>query len=491
MSLVDTLNDKNAQQQTGLVQKDRKTIVDIFKGEEFKKSIMRSVPKHFNPERAIQLAMQLATDKNLKKCMPLTVIAGVMMGSTLGLEINTPLGQAYLISYGDKATFQLGYQGILNLCYRTNEFKMIYAHEVDKADKFSYQYGLNKDLRHMPHDEPTGIITHYYAVYWTKNGGFDFVVMSMEAVKKHRDKFSKAARKSDSAWNTNFDSMAKKTVLIKVLKYAPKSIELSRAVAQDETAKEYQDGEDILDADNILNFGENLENATDVEPEEIIEDITPGADASEGQKKNDPIVAEQLNEEAATETEKETEAEKPKLEPKQLQRIHILIGEMNKTYELIGKPKVSDADYRDHLKERYSVESSKDLSPDQATEFIAMLLKKSIQLGACDEAKEVRAAAYKKEKEAKDAPEAKKSQEEELPLIHEIFPDTPKKDFVGEARKAMLLKTYEKGEPLYTSELKEIGIDISTVPPEQIKDSPKDTKQADLFSDQGMPDFMK
>ena len=61
--------------------------------------------------------------------------------------------------------------------------------------------------------------------------------MSKEDVIAHKNKYSKAAGSSFSPWNTNFDAMAKKTVLKQSLKYAPIKTEFVRAVSQDETIK--------------------------------------------------------------------------------------------------------------------------------------------------------------------------------------------------------------------------------------------------------------
>ena len=65
--------------------------------------------------------------------------------------------------------------------------------------------------------------------------GFGYDVMSVEDVRKHAKRFSKAY--SNGPWQTNFEEMAKKTVLKRVLKYAPLKSDFVRAVAQDETIK--------------------------------------------------------------------------------------------------------------------------------------------------------------------------------------------------------------------------------------------------------------
>ena len=72
-------------------------------------------------------------------------------------------------------------------------------------------------------------------MFRTKDGGFGYDVMSVEDVRNHAKRFSKAY--SNGPWQTNFEEMAKKTVLKRVLKYAPLKSDFVRAVAQDETIK--------------------------------------------------------------------------------------------------------------------------------------------------------------------------------------------------------------------------------------------------------------
>ena len=71
-------------------------------------------------------------------------------------------------------------------------------------------------------------------MFKTKSGGYGFEVMSMEDVKDHASKYSKSFGSSFSPWSTNFEEMAKKTVLKRVLKYAPLKTEFTRAVSSDE-----------------------------------------------------------------------------------------------------------------------------------------------------------------------------------------------------------------------------------------------------------------
>jgi recombination protein RecT len=129
-------------------------------------------------------------------------------------------------------------KGLIDLAHRSGEFQVIYAKEVYENDEFDYEYGLDPKLTHKPCvGEDRGEVAYYYAVYRLVNGGFGFEVMSRSDVISHAKKFSQAYSKSYSPWSTNFDEMAKKTVLKKVLKYAPIKTEFVRAITQDHTIK--------------------------------------------------------------------------------------------------------------------------------------------------------------------------------------------------------------------------------------------------------------
>ncbi|OMC83336.1 recombinase RecT [Viridibacillus sp. FSL H8-0123] len=201
--------------------------------------IQRALPKHMDADRIARIALTAVRNTpKLLDCDQMSFVAALMQSAQLGVEPNTGLGQAYLIPYGKQVQFQLGYKGLIDLAVRSGQYKAIYAHEVYEDDEFSFAYGLHKDLVHVPAPNPTGEPIGYYAVYHLQNGGYDFVYWTRERIDQHAHKFSMAVQKGwTSPWKTNFDAMAKKTVLKEVLKYAPKSIEMQKVVDADETVK--------------------------------------------------------------------------------------------------------------------------------------------------------------------------------------------------------------------------------------------------------------
>ena len=229
--------------------------------------IADAVPQHLTPERLIRvLRSAYSGNSKLQECEPITIIAAFMQSTQLGLEINTALGQAYLIPFKNnrngkmEAQFQIGYQGLLSLAHRTKEYKSIIAHSVYLEDEFDYQYGSDPFVKHKPAKKRTGEPIYYYAIYKTITGGEGFVVMSQDDVQKHAKKYSQAYQKGySSPWKTDFDAMAKKTCLKQVLKYAPKSIELDTALGQDGTIKSSVK-EDMSTVPNEFDWG-SLESA--------------------------------------------------------------------------------------------------------------------------------------------------------------------------------------------------------------------------------------
>ena len=199
----------------------------------YEKEIAKALPSVITGERFARMATTAVTQNPaLAACSPQSFIGAMLTAAQLGLEPNTPLGQAYLIPYGNSCQFQLGYRGLIELAHRSGDIKSIEAHVVYANDDFDFEFGLEPRLKHKPAKRDRGDATWVYAVYHTKDEGYGFEVMSVEDINRHRAKYSKA---KNSPWDTAWDEMAKKTVIKRVLKYAPLKTEFARAMANDET----------------------------------------------------------------------------------------------------------------------------------------------------------------------------------------------------------------------------------------------------------------
>lgn len=204
--------------------------------------IKKALPSVITPERFTRMVFTaLSSTPKLQQCTPQSFLGAMMQAAQLGLEPNTPVGQAYLIPYKNKGIqecqFQLGYKGLIDLAYRSGEIKDIQAHEVYENDVFEYEFGLEPKLKHIPAAHDRGEIVMYYAVFHMVNGGYGFEVMSKEDIINHAKKTSQSYDSSYSPWAKYFDEMAKKTVIKKCLKYAPIKTDFVRALSSDETIK--------------------------------------------------------------------------------------------------------------------------------------------------------------------------------------------------------------------------------------------------------------
>lgn len=218
------------------------------------KEIAKALPSVMTPERFTRITLSaLSGNQTLQQCTPASFLGAMMTAAQLGVELNTPLGQAYLLPYKNKGVlecqFQLGYRGLMDLAYRSGEISVIQSHVVYENDEFSYEFGLDPKLNHKPAMKDRGDPIAVYAVFKTKDGGYGFDVMSIDDIRIHAKKYSKSYGSDYSPWATSFEEMAKKTVLKRLLKYAPLKSDFARQVTADEGIKT-ELASDMLDVSN-------------------------------------------------------------------------------------------------------------------------------------------------------------------------------------------------------------------------------------------------
>jgi recombination protein RecT len=214
--------------QGGAIARDpAQTITALLQSQ--KKQIALALPRHMTPDRMLRIALtELRRTKALQKCDPLSFLAAIIQCSQLGLEPGNALGHAYLIPYGSECQLIIGYRGMIELARRSGQIVSIGAYPVHEADDFSYELGLEPTIKHRPAtDAEPGALTYTYAVARLKDGGLQSEVMSRAQIEAIRRR-SRAA--NNGPWVTDFDEMARKTVIRRLWKYLPTSIEMARAI---------------------------------------------------------------------------------------------------------------------------------------------------------------------------------------------------------------------------------------------------------------------
>lgn len=234
-----------------------------------KSEIERALPNGMDADKFTRIALTtMKTSDALSGATPDSFIACLMLCAQLGFEPG-PLGYVYFVPrnvkvkrngqerWEEQATFQLGYQGWIDLARRTKEIQRVDVRAVFPGDEFSYEYGSNQHLRHVPKGEPVGMLgvtthyqgkgqnktrstvlrdanavepTHVYAFVKLSNGEDVFHVMSYQDALAY-----KQFAKTKGVWDQHPLPMALKTVFLRLKTWLPRSIEMDNAARHDDT----------------------------------------------------------------------------------------------------------------------------------------------------------------------------------------------------------------------------------------------------------------
>ena len=252
------------------------TMLDIVRSKSFQSQMAMALPKNLTAERLTRIVMtEVRKTPALLNCNQESFFGAVLQCAQLGLEPGSALGHCYLLPFGNgkardgrpNCQLIIGYRGMIDLARRSGQIQSINAYVVHEADDFEYELGLHPDIHHKPSPlADRGPVTYVYAVAVLKGGGVQFEVMSRAEVEAVRAQ-SKAGK--SGPWVTHWDEMARKSVVRKLFKYLPVSIEAVRAVEIDEKSDR---GEAITEEDFInaeyVEKGVNLNPVTPQEPQE-------------------------------------------------------------------------------------------------------------------------------------------------------------------------------------------------------------------------------
>lgn len=251
-------------------------IVSMLLSPQFKAQMQTALPKTLTADRMARIVLtEFRKTPALMRCDQQSLFGAVLQCASLGLEPGSALGHCYLVPYGKTCTLIVGYRGMIDLARRSGQIVSLSAYCVHQADEFHYELGLHPDIRHVPSpDAERGPVTFIYAVAILKDGGCQFEVMSRAEVEAIR-KRSKSG--GSGPWATDWEAMAKKTVIRRLFKYLPVSIEATRAVEADEKSER---GEAVTEQDWIN--AEFVDKGTKVAPviADVPDEVTQPASAT-------------------------------------------------------------------------------------------------------------------------------------------------------------------------------------------------------------------
>lgn len=179
-------------------------------------------------------------------CTPVSLFGCVIQAGQLGLTIGGPLGEAYMLPFNNsrkgakEAQLVVGYKGYIQLAHRSEKLRRITPRVVREGDAFQVRYGTEQDIRHVPVRNNQGRITDYYVSIELTTGGVDFETFTVEEAIQHRDRFATSRNWKNGPWydmaGGGFDGMALKSLVRKLAKRMPLSVDMSTAAALDEMA---------------------------------------------------------------------------------------------------------------------------------------------------------------------------------------------------------------------------------------------------------------
>ncbi len=253
-----------------------------------KGELSKMLPKTLSIDRLLKVAQIAATTTPaLAKCDVPSLVGAIGQCAQMGLEPNTVLGHAYLVPFNTKRKDSngnerwvnsvqviIGYKGLIDLARRSGQIVSIAAHEVCENDHFELVYGLDEKLNHTPAMGERGDVIGFYAVAKLKDGGYSFEFMSVHQVREIMagsqgyQQAKKYGKEGSHPWGAHFVEMGRKTVIRRLAKYLPLSIEFQTAVALDNQAETGKDQNlDTIDGEFTLVQDEDAPRHEGADPE--------------------------------------------------------------------------------------------------------------------------------------------------------------------------------------------------------------------------------
>ena len=158
---------------------------------------------------ARSFAWEINTNDKLKCCSKLSMINAFYKCCEYGLDPASSIGHAWLIPYKGVIDLQIGYRGWLKLLFNSPLVTNVYSYAVYEDDEFSYELGMNPNIRHIPSREPKeqDMLIATYGVVKLKNGESQIRVCFKDEIEESKAS-SRGSHKPDSPWRNHYEAMA-------------------------------------------------------------------------------------------------------------------------------------------------------------------------------------------------------------------------------------------------------------------------------------------
>lgn len=230
-----------------------------------KKSMAAALPTHLTADRMCRVVLtEMRKNPKLLQCSKQSLCGAIITASQLGLEPGVN-GQCWIIPYKTEATFVPGYQGLIELAYRSGYIEAINGYPVYENDEFEYDLG-NNTVSHKPTDGERGPLKYAWA--WARVKGSSekiFRVLNKNDISAVKAS-SKSASSSHSPWTTWEAEMWVKTAIKRLMKVLPKSSQMNVAIQADDHAEMID--VDVTVEDDPLSAGDHSFAAS--APDEVV-----------------------------------------------------------------------------------------------------------------------------------------------------------------------------------------------------------------------------
>lgn len=225
----------------------------------------------------------VSNSANLQECVPMSLVYAGLKATALDLPLDPNLGFAYVIPFKNnkkgvtEAQFQIGYKGFIQLAIRSGQFLLINVTDIREGELKGEDILTGEMSFSRVPDRESKPIVGYAAFFKLTNGFSKTMYMTVGEVKAHAGRYSQTYSSKNeyirkaSKWATDFDAMAKKTVLKLLLsKYAPLSVEMQNAIQNDQAVIDDQGEAQYLDnPEEQQPAVEDIQEAVEAQKEEM------------------------------------------------------------------------------------------------------------------------------------------------------------------------------------------------------------------------------
>lgn len=219
--------------------RDKNTLKSLLESDAMQQSLKNVASKYMTEEKIVKAALlALSRQPKLAQCTTTSFLTSMMKAAQLDLDFSGATGQAYLVPFKQTCTLIVGYQGMIEVAYRSKHVEYIDAQLVYENDECVFNLGTDPKIVHIPNmDSDRGKVKFGYAVVRLKGVSIPKIeLMSDSEMLAIKDR-SKA--RSDGPWVTDENEMKRKTIIRRVFKYIPKTSEILTASEIDNMQYDY------------------------------------------------------------------------------------------------------------------------------------------------------------------------------------------------------------------------------------------------------------